>query len=136
MLSFLTDNLEYLLSDLKIIFVKSVILNKASMPFCLTKINGSDKDCHRLSTQINNGANSNKSIVRKDQCFTTWSIYKTVLPFLINWNWKCCSGSNILTIEHKLVLETSSSGAVKTLPDTIIYLKAIKHLNIRLKQKG
>ena len=35
---------------------------------------------------------------------------------------------------NKLVLEKSSSAAVYTLPNTIIYLKTIKHSNIRLRQ--
>ena len=41
---------------------------------------------------------------------------------------------NILTMDHKLVPENSSSAAVNTLPNTIICLKAKKYLNIRLRQ--
>ena len=37
-----------------------------------------------------------------------------------------------MTMEHQLTLENSSSAAVNTLPITIIYLKAVKYLNIRL----
>ena len=37
-------------------------------------------------------------------------------------------------MDYKLVLDNSSSAAVYTLPNTIIYLKAIKFLNIRLRQ--
>ena len=37
-------------------------------------------------------------------------------------------------MNHKLVLENSSSAAVYKLPKTIIHLKAIKYLNIRLRQ--
>ena len=37
-------------------------------------------------------------------------------------------------MDHKLVLENSNSAAVYTLPNTIIYLKTIKYLNIRLRQ--
>ena len=42
--------------------------------------------------------------------------------------------SNILTMDLKLVLKNSSSGAVNTLPNTIIYLKAVNYLNIGLRQ--
>ena len=66
--------------------------------------------------------------------YTTQSIYIAGLSFLINWNEKRCSESNILTIDHKLVLESSSSAAVNTLPNTIIYLKAVKYLNFWLRQ--
>ena len=48
--------------------------------------------------------------------------------------WKQCSKSNILTLDYKLVLENSSSVAVDTLLNTIIYLKTVKYLNIRLRQ--
>ena len=41
-----------------------------------------------------------------------------------------------LTMNPELVLENSSPAAVYTLPNTIIYLKAIKCLNIRLSQNG
>ena len=46
------------------------------------------------------------------------------------------SGSepNILAMDHKLVLGNSSSAAVNTLPNTIIYLKAVNYLNITLRQ--
>ena len=64
--------------------------------------------------------------------YTTQSIYIAVLPFLINW--KQWSKSNILTMGHHLVLENSSSTAVYTMPNTIIFMKAIKYLNIRLRQ--
>ena len=53
---------------------------------------------------------------------------------LINWNEEWCSKSNKLTMDHELVLENSSLIAVYTLLNTIIYLKAIKYLNIRLRQ--
>ena len=59
---------------------------------------------------------------------------QTVLPFSINWNEKQCRESNILTMEHKLVLENSTSAAVNTLLNAIIYLKVIKYLNIRMRQ--
>ena len=36
-------------------------------------------------------------------------------------------------MDHELVLKNSSSAA-NTLPNTIIYLKAIKYLNIRQRQ--
>ena len=49
-----------------------------------------------------------------------WSIYRAVLPLLINWNEKCFSESNILTMDYELVLENSSS--------------AVKYWNIRLRQ--
>ena len=64
--------------------------------------------------------------------YTTRSISIAALPFLINW--KQWSESNILTADHDLVLENSSSAAVYTLPNTIIYLKALKYLNIRLRR--
>ena len=37
-------------------------------------------------------------------------------------------------MDHKLVLEDSSLTAVYTLPNTTIYLKAVKNLNIRLSE--
>ena len=37
----------------------------------------------------------------------------------------------MLTMNDELVLENSSSAAVYTLPDVIIYLKVRKYLNIR-----
>ena len=55
---------------------------------------------------------------------TTQSIYKAASPFLINWNEKQSNESNILTMDHELVLENSSSAAVYTLLNTIIYLKS------------
>ena len=64
--------------------------------------------------------------------YTTRSIYIAAIPFLINW--KQWSKSNILTMDHNLVLESSSSTAIYTLLNTIIFLKTIKYLNIRLKQ--
>ena len=51
-----------------------------------------------------------------------------------NWNEKRYSKSNILTMGHKLVFGNSTSATVYSLPNTIIYLKAIKYLNIRLRQ--
>ena len=45
-----------------------------------------------------------------------------------------CSKFNILTMVHKLFFENSSSAAVNTLPNTIIYLKTVKYLNVRLRQ--
>ena len=53
-------------------------------------------------------------------CTQLVSIYIAALLFLINW--KHWSKSNILTMDHDLVLENSSSAAVYTLPNTIIYL--------------
>ena len=47
---------------------------------------------------------------------------------------KGCTKSNILTMNHELVLKNSSLAAAYSLPNTIIYLKAIKYLNIRLRQ--
>ena len=52
---------------------------------------------------------------------TTPSIHIAALSFLINWNEKRCSESNILTMDHKLVLENSSSAHVYTLQITITY---------------
>ena len=49
----------------------------------------------------------------------------------MNWNVKQGSKSNMLTMNDELVLENSSSAAVYTLPDVIIYLKVRKDLNIR-----
>ena len=37
-------------------------------------------------------------------------------------------------MNHELVLENSSSAAANTLPNTVIYLKTVKYLNIRLRQ--
>ena len=51
-----------------------------------------------------------------------------------NWNEKRCSKSNILTRGHELGLENSSSAAVYKLQNTIVYLKVVKYLNIRLRQ--
>ena len=62
------------------------------------------------------------------------SSYIAALPFLINWNERWCSESNILTMDHKLIQENSSSAAVYTLPNTIIYLKVEKYLNITLRR--
>ena len=66
--------------------------------------------------------------------YTTWSIYIAALPFLKNWNERRCSKSNILTMNHKIVFENCSEAAANTLQNTIIYLKAVKYLNIRLRQ--
>ena len=68
--------------------------------------------------------------------YTMRPIYIAALLFLINWNEKRHRESNILTMDHELVLENSSSNAVNTLLNTIIYLKAIKYLDIRLRQKA
>ena len=57
--------------------------------------------------------------------YTTWSIYIAALPFLKNWY--------ELTINHKIVFENCSKAAVNTLQNTVIYLKAVKYLNIRLR---
>ena len=65
---------------------------------------------------------------------TTWSSNITGLLFWTNWKQKQYSKFNILTMDHNLVLGKSSSAAGNTLPNTIIYLKAVKYLNIRLKQ--
>ena len=43
------------------------------------------------------------------------------------------SESNILTMDHERVTENSSSAAVYTLPNTIIYLKAVKYLKYPTK---
>ena len=56
--------------------------------------------------------------------YNIWPIYIAVLPFLINWNEKQCNKSNILTMDQELILENSSSTAVYTLPNAIIYLTA------------
>ena len=66
--------------------------------------------------------------------YTMQSIYITALPFLINWNEKLCSKSNILSMDNGLVPENSSSAAGYTLLNTIICLKTVKYLNIRLRQ--
>ena len=66
--------------------------------------------------------------------YATQSIYIAALPVLINWNEKQCSKSDILNIDQELVLENSSAAAVYKLLSTIIYLKAIKYLNIRLTE--
>ena len=66
--------------------------------------------------------------------YATHSIYIAALPVLINWNEKRCSKSDILNIDQELVLENSSAAAVYKLLSTIIYLKAIKYLNIRLTE--
>ena len=66
--------------------------------------------------------------------YGTQSIYIAALPVLINWNEKRCSKSDILNIDQELVLENSSAAAVYKLLSTIIYLKAIKYLNIRLTE--
>ena len=36
-------------------------------------------------------------------------------------------------MDYELVLENTSLAALNTLPNTIIYLKALKYLNIRLR---
>ena len=66
--------------------------------------------------------------------YTKQPIYRAALSFLINWNEKQCTESNILTMEHELFLENSSSANVNTLSNTIIHLKATKYLNIRLRK--
>ena len=59
--------------------------------------------------------------------YTTQSFYIAELPFLVNWNKKRCGESNILTMDHELVLKNSSSAALYTLQNNIAYLKAIKY---------
>ena len=59
--------------------------------------------------------------------YTMRSIHIAALSFLINWNEKWCSESNILTVDHKLVCKNSSSAPVYTLQNTINYFKAIKY---------
>ena len=54
--------------------------------------------------------------------------------FLINWNEKQCSKYIIPTMDHKSVLENSSSTAFYALPNTIIYLRVVQYLNTRLRQ--
>ena len=66
--------------------------------------------------------------------YITRSIYISVLPFLMNWNEKLSCKSNLLTIDHELVLENSCSAAIYVLPNTIIYFKAVKYLNIRRRR--
>ena len=39
-----------------------------------------------------------------------------------------------MTMDHEHDFENSSSAAVYTLSNTIMYLKAVKYLNIRLRQ--
>ena len=56
----------------------------------------------------------------------TQSIYIAALPFLINWNEKHYTKSSILTMDHKLFVENSSSAAVNTLPNCIIYFECRK----------
>ena len=48
--------------------------------------------------------------------------------------WEVPNKSKKLTMDHELVRENSSSAAVYTLLNAIIYLRAIKYLNIRLRQ--
>ena len=62
--------------------------------------------------------------------YTAWSVYIAGSPFLMKWNKKRCS-----KLQQALVLENSSSAVVYTLPNTIIYLKAMKYLNITLGRK-
>ena len=59
--------------------------------------------------------------------YTTQSICIAALPFLANWIEKRCSESNILTMDHELVLKNSSSAPVFTLQNNITYLKAVKY---------
>ena len=66
--------------------------------------------------------------------YTTRSIYTAATQFLINWTEKRCSKSNILTMNHELVFENSSSAGLYTVPNSIIFLKVIKYLNIRLRE--
>ena len=56
--------------------------------------------------------------------YTTQSVYIAALAFLTSRNDKRCYKSNVLTMEHQLVIENSSLAGVYTLPYTIIYLKA------------
>ena len=62
------------------------------------------------------------------------SIYIAALPFLINWSEKQCCKSNILTMDHKLVLKISVQLLLTHCWITLSVLKTIKYLNIRLRQ--
>ena len=62
------------------------------------------------------------------------SIYIAALPFLINWSEKQCCKSNILTMDHKLVLKISVQLLLTHCWITLFVLKTIKYLNIRLRQ--
>ena len=59
--------------------------------------------------------------------YITQSICIAAVPFLINWNEKRCSESNIPTMDHELALDNSSSVSVYTLQNTITYLKVVKY---------
>ena len=57
----------------------------------------------------------------------TWQHHQ----FLINWNEKQRSESNMLTMDHKLFVESSSSAAINTRSNIS---KAVKYLHNRLRQ--
>ena len=61
-----------------------------------------------------------------------YAIFLQSSATIFDWNKKQCSESNILTMDHELV--NPSQAAVYTLLNTIIYLKVVKYLNIRLRQ--
>ena len=65
---------------------------------------------------------------------TLHPIYIAALAILTNLNENRCSISNVMTMGHEFVPENSSSAAVFTLTNTMIYLKVIQYLNIRLRQ--
>ena len=62
--------------------------------------------------------------------FTLYLFKSNIQPCIYQ---KCCSKSNMVTMDHKHFPENSSSAALNTLPNTIIYLNALKYLNIRLR---
>ena len=66
--------------------------------------------------------------------YNTRAFYRAALQFLTNWNEKQYSKPNLMTSDHKLVAENSSSAVAYTLPTTMSYLKAVKYLNIILRQ--
>ena len=66
--------------------------------------------------------------------YNTRFIYNAALQFLTNWNEKQYNKPNLMTMDHKLVPENSSWAVGYTLPTTMIYLKAVKYLNIVLRQ--
>ena len=66
--------------------------------------------------------------------YNTRFIYRAALQFLTNWNEKQYSKPNLMTMDHKLVAKNSSSAVAYTLPTAMIYLKAVKYLNIVLRQ--
>ena len=66
--------------------------------------------------------------------YNTRFIYRAAPQFLTNWNEKQYSKPSLMTMDRKIVPENSSSAVTYTLPTTMIYLKAVKHLNIVLRQ--